>query len=114
MRRRQRRFVAPPRKQGRGCGIEALVREDLASIVVWMAGTYLTLGLLFAVPFVLRGVQRIDPAARAGTWGFRILIVPGVTLLWPLLARRWAVGSVHPPTEVNAHRRRARAGARQP
>ena len=83
------------------------MREDLARIVVWIAGTYLTLGLVFAVPFVLRGVQRIDPVAREGTWGVRLIIVPGVTLLWPLLARRWAAGSVHPPTEVTAHRRRA-------
>jgi hypothetical protein len=113
MRGRRRRFSAPARTHRTSCGIEALVREDLARIVVWMAGTYLTLGLLFAVPFVLRGVQRIDPVARDGTWGFRLLIVPGVTLLWPLLARRWAVGSVHPPTEVNAHRRRAGGAGRQ-
>ncbi len=85
------------------------MREDLARIVVWIAGTYLTLGLLFAVPFVLRGVQRIDPVAREGTWGFRAIIVPGVTLCWPLLARRWAVGAVHAPTEHTAHRRRAAA-----
>ena len=114
MRGRRRRFVAPPRTRRPGCGIEARVREALASIVVWMAGTYLTLGLLFAVPFVLRGVQRIDPVARECTWGFRVVIVPGVTLLWPLLARRWAVGSVHPPTELNAHRRQARGRGRRP
>jgi len=114
MRERGRRFVTPPRKQGLGHGIEALVHEDLARIVVWIAGLYLTLGLLVAVPFVLRGVQRVDPVAREGTWGFRVLIVPGVALLWPLLARRWAVGSVRPPTEQNAHRRQASAGAPQP
>jgi ABC-type branched-subunit amino acid transport system permease subunit len=79
--------------------------------VVWITGTYLGAGAAFAVVFVTTGVQRIDPVARQGTWGFRVLIVPGVMLLWPLLARRWAVGSIHPPTESNAHRRRAR---RQP
>ncbi|MGD9906314.1 MAG: hypothetical protein AB7U83_22810 [Vicinamibacterales bacterium] len=86
--------------------------EGLARIVVWIAAGYLAAGLLFAVPFVLRGVQRIDPVARDATWGFRAIIVPGVTLLWPLLARRWAVGSMHPPIELNAHRRRARATGR--
>jgi hypothetical protein len=84
------------------------VTEALAHIVVWIAGTYLAAGTAFAAAFVTIGVQRIDPVARDGTWGFRVLIVPGVVLLWPLLARRWAVGSVHPPRESNAHRRRAR------
>jgi hypothetical protein len=84
------------------------VTEALAHIVVWIAGTYLAVGAAFAAAFVTTGVQRIDPVARDGTWGFRVVIVPGVVLLWPLLARRWAVGSVHPPRESNAHRRRAR------
>ena len=85
--------------------------EAVAHIVVWIAGTYLAAGAAFATVFVTAGVQRIDPVARDGTWGFRMVIVPGVVLLWPLLARRWAVGSVHPPRESNAHRRRARPRA---
>jgi hypothetical protein len=87
------------------------VSEALAHIVVWITGTYLGAGAAFAVVFVTTGVQRIDPVARHGTWGFRVLIVPGVMLLWPLLARRWAVGSIHPPIESNAHRRRSRLRA---
>jgi len=77
-------------------------------MVVRIAGGHLAVGVLFAIPFVTRGVQRIDPAARDGSWGFRVLIVPGVALLWPLLVWRWANGSNHPPSEVNAHRRRGR------
>lgn len=69
-----------------------------------MLGLYLALGLCFAVPFVMRGVDRIDPHAANGTWGFRLMIVPGVVFLWPLLARRWLEGVTHPPEERNAHR----------
>jgi hypothetical protein len=61
-------------------------------------------GLAFAVPFVLRGVQRIDPLARDATVGFRLVIVPGVVIFWPLLAARWALGARRPPVEVNPHR----------
>ena len=85
--------------------------EAVAHIVVWIAGLYLAAGAAFATVFVATGVQRLDPVARDGTWGFRVVIVPGVVLLWPLLARRWAAGSVHPPRESNAHRRRARPRA---
>lgn len=79
----------------------------MASVLVMVVGWYLSAGLLFAGPFVWRGVERIDPVARQGTWGFRVLILPGVVLLWPLLAVRWTRGSVGPPGELNAHRRAA-------
>ncbi len=61
----------------------------VAQLLVAALGVYAALGLLFAVPFVLFGVQRIDPNARRSGAGFRLLIVPGVVALWPLLARRW-------------------------
>lgn len=69
--------------------------------------SYALLGLLFALPFVLRGAGAVDPSARQGTWGFRLLIVPGVVAFWPLLAYRWATGR-QAPEENNPHRRRAR------
>ena len=62
--------------------------EGLARLLVIAAGGYLALGLLFAVPFVVRWAGRLDGAAQAGSWGFRLLIVPGAVLLWPLLAAR--------------------------
>ena len=74
-----------------------------ANLTVAGAGIYLALGLLFAVPFAARGVNRIDPIANGGTWGFRLMIVPGVVALWPLLLMRW-VRAAQPPIERNAHR----------
>ena len=62
---------------------------QLATALLIVVGLYLAFGLLFAVPFVLFGAGRLDPDARAGSWGFRVLIVPGVAALWPVLAVRW-------------------------
>lgn len=78
-----------------------------ADILTIVLGSYLLAGLLFAVPFVLRGVDRIDPLARAGSWGFRLIILPGVVALWPLLALRWWRGQ-GPPQQNDPHRRAAR------
>lgn len=69
-----------------------------------LLGLYLALGVCFAVPFVMRGVNRIDPHAANGTRGFRMMIAPGVVFLWPLLAGRWLKGITHPPEERTAHR----------
>jgi hypothetical protein len=82
--------------------------EAAAHVLLTAMAAYLAPGALFVAPFVWRGVQAVDPVARQGTVGFRLVIVPGVILLWPLLAWRWARGTGHPPLEVNAHRRRAR------
>jgi hypothetical protein len=71
---------------------------------------YLPGGLVFAIPFVVIGVGKIDPHAAHGSWGFRVLIIPGTILLWPLLASRWLSGSHEPPEERNSHRCATRQG----
>ncbi len=79
----------------------------IAETLLIAAGIYLLTGLTFAIPFVLVGVARIDPHAAHGSWGFRVLIIPGTLLLWPLLAQRWMKGIHEPPEENNPHRRAA-------
>jgi hypothetical protein len=83
--------------------------HPLATLFAGLLAAYLGIGITFAVPFALRGVDRIDPMARGAGWGFRLLITPGAALFWPLLLVRWAAGSIAPPVERNAHRRQAGA-----
>lgn len=54
-----------------------------------VALAYIAAGALFAVAFVLRGVRAVDPAARGTGVAFKLLILPGVAALWPLMAWRW-------------------------
>lgn len=74
--------------------------------MIWflIVGIYLSLGLLFAIFFVTKGVGKIDPTAKEGTIGFRLLIIPGAIAFWPLLAKRWWQGMTEPPEENNPHR----------
>ena len=46
----------------------------IAAVLLMLVGGYLACGFVFAVLFVLFGVQRIDPHAAHGSWGFRCLI----------------------------------------
>lgn len=55
---------------------------------VMLAAAYLLAGIGVAVGFLARGIARMDPAA-AGANGFRVVIFPGLVLLWPLVAWRW-------------------------
>ena len=50
---------------------------------------YLGFGALFALVFVLCGVEVVDANSHGASWGFRALIFPGAVALWPLLAKRW-------------------------
>jgi len=76
----------------------------IAALFLLIFGAYLACGFVFAVVFALVGVKKIDPHAEHGSWGFRILIVPGTLALWPVLLRRWLSGVTEPPEERNAHR----------
>lgn len=77
--------------------------ERVAEILLGMLAVYLAVGLIFALAFVMCGVQRLDPAAEKASWGFRMIILPGTMVLWPMLAARWMSGKVA-PGEKNAHR----------
>ena len=50
---------------------------------------YAAIGAVFALPFAWKGAARIDSSAAGGSWGFRMLILPGVAAFWPLLLWRW-------------------------
>lgn len=81
---------------------------SLAELLVGLLTLYALAGAVFAVPFAVRGVTRVDPLGAGSPWSFRLLILPGTVVFWPLLLLRWAAGSVAPPVEANAHRRAAR------
>ncbi len=85
----------------------------IAEALLSALGIYLVCGMVFAIPFVIVGVAKIDPHAAHGSWGFRLLIMPGTIFLWPLLARRWIKGNHEPPEERNPHRDAARKDTRK-
>ena len=80
---------------------------QLAGFLLALIGTYAAVGFVFALVFVARGAESIDPAAAGSSLGFRLLIVPGSTALWPFLAWRWMRGQRAPGTSYTAHDRAA-------
>ncbi|MDJ0841512.1 MAG: hypothetical protein QNK37_33705 [Acidobacteriota bacterium] len=80
----------------------------LAKVLVYGMALYLLAGFIFALFFVRTGVGRVDPLAKEGSRGFRILIFPGVAALWPLMLRRLRQGTDEAPREFNSHLQMAR------
>lgn len=65
----------------------AMVEAVLEGISVYGA-----VGAAFALFFVFLGLGRVDPHAKEASFGFRLMIIPGVILLWPLVLWRVLVG----------------------
>jgi membrane protein implicated in regulation of membrane protease activity len=80
----------------------------MAHWIVIITAAYLMIGLVVGIIVVLTGLGRLDPVAAHGTWGFRLLVLPGMAALWPIILSRVVRGVRHPPEESNAHRRAAR------
>lgn len=51
---------------------------------------YGAVGVVLGLAFLLWGIDRVDPSAT-GAYAFRPLLMPGLVLLWPVVAIRWAV-----------------------
>ena len=62
---------------------------QVAEFFVAALAVYGLAGAVFAVAFVLFGIHRIDPVAEHTPFGFRLIVIPGVAALWPLLQGRW-------------------------
>lgn len=76
----------------------------MVSTILTLLGFYLGFGALFGIAFALFGAKTIDPSAAAGSWGFKLLIIPGSAIFWPYLLKRWVKKSP-PPEENSVHRR---------
>lgn len=80
-------------------GVGVAVVELLIKVV----RGYLFAGLVFSLPFLIFGIHRVDPDAGGWNIGFRIMLIPGLSVFWPLFALRWLRGK-RTPVERNAHR----------
>jgi hypothetical protein len=59
-----------------------------AFVLVLVVELYAVTGIAVAVVFLTIGIGRVDKAARHA-YVFRLLLIPGVVLLWPLVLTRW-------------------------
>jgi len=61
----------------------------IIGIIILIVEIYLLCGFLFAVPFVVKGIKVVDEGAAGTKWSFRLIIVPGSIIFWPVLLNKW-------------------------
>ena len=61
---------------------------------IWRAvGAYAFGGVLFAIIYLSFALRRVDPGAAESPLRVKILLVPGVVALWPILLLQWLASS---------------------
>jgi hypothetical protein len=54
-----------------------------------LAAIYILAGFIFMIAFLIKGIDVVDEGAHGSTIGFKLIIVPGVIIFWPLLLKKW-------------------------
>lgn len=67
--------------------------ETFAAIIGTALLIYVCCGIVFMVVFLLKGISKVDETTHGSTWGFKIIIIPGVIALWPVLLQKWVSAS---------------------
>lgn len=52
-------------------------------------GLYAIIGVLFALVFIAAGIVRVDPGVGESPRLVRVLFIPGIAGLWPLMLMKW-------------------------
>ena len=61
----------------------------MLEVILIIVLIYLVIGVLFVIPFLTKGLIKVDEGTHGGTIGFKIIIIPGVIVFWPFLLNKW-------------------------
>lgn len=59
--------------------------ETAATTILLVLGVYAALGLLVGLAYMFGGAGRIDPASKTMPARVKLMILPGIIGLWPLM-----------------------------
>lgn len=52
---------------------------------LYITYSYIVCGILYTGYFLLARLEKLDPDAGGAPWTFRLMIIPGCIILWPVL-----------------------------
>jgi lipid-A-disaccharide synthase-like uncharacterized protein len=58
-------------------------------IVLYLILAYLIAGLIFTIPFLIKWIHAVDEATQQSPWTFKLTILPGCIVLWPVLLKKY-------------------------
>lgn len=61
---------------------------SVIDLMVFGFYSYLIIGFVLGIAIILRGLNSIDPTTVGSPISFKLIILPGVVALWPMLIKR--------------------------
>ena len=58
-------------------------------VIIYVVVIYLVVGLIFSIPFLLKWIHQLDEGAHESPWTFRLIILPGCIVFWPVLLEKY-------------------------
>ncbi len=74
-----------------------------AEILAWLITLYVVCGIVAAPILAFKGLDHIDDAAEGSSLGFKLIVIPGLILFWPLIVSR-VRHNQKAPTEKTPHK----------
>ena len=65
---------------------------ETVGLILDAAALYAAAGAVFSIGFLIFGLTAIDNGAKGAGILFRLMILPGLIALWPLMLVRWIAG----------------------
>ena len=63
------------------------------NFIFGIAAFYFCCGFVFALAFIFKGAEVVDEGAHESGIGFKIIIIPGIMVFWPMLLNKWIKAS---------------------
>ena len=68
------------------------VEIGTAQKLIYGAGLYGAIGLVVGIAFLILGVAKHDPMAKGLSLATRLILMPGMIMLWPIMIDIWLFG----------------------
>ncbi|XAL99555.1 hypothetical protein OT109_18495 [Phycisphaeraceae bacterium D3-23] len=62
----------------------------MINLLILLVTVYSVVGAVVSVLLAFVGLGRIDPVAAHAPWFFRLMVLPGLAGLWPVMLVKWA------------------------
>jgi len=63
--------------------------KTVLEIVVFIATVYVSVGVVFSILFLWKGVYKVDPATKKMSFWAKSLLFPGVIFFWIFFIKKW-------------------------
>lgn len=57
-------------------------------LILYIIVTYILGGLVFSMIFLVRWIDKVDDATAETSWAFKLIILPGCIVFWPIMLRK--------------------------